>query len=723
MSKYNQNTFDSKYNNINKEINDQINKVQKNQMVYTYARIPKNIKNNNSKNEEKNKRNINGSKKLNSSTGENIERKNLSYKNNSNNNHNSNISTDKGKNNSKKEYNNLNILRAKVLKSKNFDHVERVVIDLVNNNDSDTIKTESIITSNIYENDNFKDKSINKSNEGNENNIMNNKDNNISRTLTDISIAINKIQERWKDKCIFKKEKDLSIVYNEVDRKKREIEIILNLWKDSNKIIKEDKLSIFNNNNIINNWKNNSKNIQEINLSFLIDESKNKEKELNKWKNNNCIQIIKNENISYLIDNLKLKEKEMNNFINRWLHNKSIISENISFLVDELKLKESEIQKNINKWKNDCKTINLENISFLVDNSKIKEKNIQNNIERWINKSKTINLENISFLVDNSKIKEKNIQNNIERWINNSKTINLENISFLVDINNIKEKENQNIIDKWKNNNQKENIIFLSYETKIDQNNFKYSEKKYMNDIMENIYICENNKNNIFILNYENNTNNMNKIKYKIIKPKNKKEFESILYNFYSENKKIIEKSDDLNKDNNLSQILINKEGHINPIFILNDYQIKQLYEEFNNKKEWKNIDLTISYELELNYEIIEPYLPSESNRNNLDNKFEKITEFNLEGEKKLYQDFGETTPLSMLQDKFYVYAVSRNIKYSIQSPQSFITYANNADFYGNEKTVSFKNTKINHFSLWIERVDKFDSYRSSELNETLDKK
>ena len=50
---------------------------------------------------------------------------------------------------------------------------------------------------------------------------------------------------------------------------------------------------------------------------------------------------------------------------------------------------------------------------------------------------------------------------------------------------------------------------------------------------------------------------NMNKIKN--IKPNYKKEFESILYNFYSEIKKYIEKSDDLNKDNNLSQRLLNQ--------------------------------------------------------------------------------------------------------------------------------------------------------------------
>ena len=53
-----------------------------------------------------------------------------------------------------------------------------------------------------------------------------------------------------------------------------------------------------------------------------------------------------------------------------------------------------------------------------------------------------------------------------------------------------------------------------------------------------------------------------------------------------------------------------------------------------------------------------------------MDNKFEKINEFRLDGEQKLYEDFGETTPLSMLQDKFYVYTISINIKYAIQSPQ-----------------------------------------------------
>ena len=246
-------------------------------------------------------------------------------------------------------------------------------------------------------------------------------------------------------------------------------------------------------------------------------------------------------------------------------------------------------------------------------------------------------------------------------------------------------------------------------------------EKQYINDLIQNINISDNNNINFFILNYDNNINNLNKINYKIIKPNNKKELESILYTYYNENKINIEKSDDLNKDNNLSQFLLNKNAYINPIFILNDEQVTQLYEEFNNKKEWNNISLNIAKEIEINYEIIEPYSPSEKNKDESNIKMEKINDLKLKGQNKLYEDFGDTTPLNMLQEKFYVYAVSRNIKFAIQSSQSSINFIST-----NSNNINKKNENkigINHFSLWIERVDKLDSYKSSELNETSDKK
>ncbi len=57
------------------------------------------------------------------------------------------------KTNSKNPSENINVYRTKIYKKNKFDHVERVVIDLVSNEDAETIKTESIGKSNIYDNE------------------------------------------------------------------------------------------------------------------------------------------------------------------------------------------------------------------------------------------------------------------------------------------------------------------------------------------------------------------------------------------------------------------------------------------------------------------------------------------------------------------------------------------------------------------------------------------
>ena len=692
MSKISQNQFDYHSLGINKEINEEIGKMKNTRINYIYARISKNSKGKNGKHEEKYKVNRSGQsghKKPNLSSGENNEYKMVRKKNSNNisNNisNNSDISTDKEKKKPK------NILKAKVIKNGSIHHIERVEIDLVSNEEVETIKNESNnLSQNIYENDNIiLNKNNNQSNEYYDN--INNKDNNISNGINDISIAVNMIESRWKNNTALIKETDLPIICDEMTRKKREAEIILNRWKENEKIINEDKLTIFNDNNIINKWIKKGEIINEINLNILLDEEKIKEIELNKnnnkWRNN--IDIINGEKLSFIVDNIKIKEKEMNNIINRWINNnQSIIGENISFLVDTLKIKNKEMENRINTWKNSIKAVEIQNISYLVDKLKIQKNEIENRINIWNNNSQIIQNENISFLVDYLKIKEK---------------------------------ENENYLNKWNNNIQIENKDILSIETIKDKNSFKYSEKQYIHDLIQNININDNNNINFFILNYDNNINNLNKINYKIIKPNNKKELESILYTYYNENKINIEKSDDLNKDNNLSQFLLNKNAYINPIFILNDEQVTQLYEEFNNKKEWNNISLNIAKEIEINYEIIEPYSPSEKNKDESNIKMEKINDLKLKGQNKLCEDFGDTTPLNMLQEKFYVYAVSRNIKFAIQSSQSSINFIST-----NSNNINKKNENkigINHFSLWIERVDKLDSYKSSELNETSDKK
>ena len=94
--------------------------------------------------------NISGQKKSNSSQGESNEKKTSQKNGHTIININNSIDIKK---NSKNPSENLNIYRTKIYKKNKFDHVERVVIELVSNEDDETIKTESIGKSNIYDNE------------------------------------------------------------------------------------------------------------------------------------------------------------------------------------------------------------------------------------------------------------------------------------------------------------------------------------------------------------------------------------------------------------------------------------------------------------------------------------------------------------------------------------------------------------------------------------------
>ncbi len=67
-----------------------------------------------------------------------------------------------------------------------------------------------------------------------------------------------------------------------------------------------------------------------------------------------------------------------------------------------------------------------------------------------------------------------------------------------------------------------------------------------------------------------------------------------------------------------------------------------------------------------------------------------------------------------MLYEKFLVFAVSRNIKYSVNSPQNNVFYINELNKI---KKYGFDSEKllVNKFSLWIEKIDKIESIPSTE--------
>ena len=101
------------------------------------------------------------------------------------------------------------------------------------------------------------------------------------------------------------------------------------------------------------------------------------------------------------------------------------------------------------------------------------------------------------------------------------------------------------------------------------------------------------------------------------------------------------------------------------------------------------------------------------------------MSEVNYEGKKRSSKEFGQFTPISMLNEKFVVYAVSRNIKYSIPERQGFLNFIN----YNYKKVFDNDTLKRNNFSLKIEKCnDSNESFKSSKNsskrnNETIDKK
>ena len=125
-------------------------------------------------------------------------------------------------------------------------------------------------------------------------------------------------------------------------------------------------------------------------------------------------------------------------------------------------------------------------------------------------------------------------------------------------------------------------------------------------------------------------------------------------------------------------------------------------YTGTDSKKENADTQFTISKQIAIDYEIIEQ---TQSNITKTDK---------LSDTRKVFQDFGQSTPLSMLYEKFLVFAVSRNIKYSVNSPQNNVFYINELNKI---KKYGFDSEKlsVNKFSLWIEKIDKIESIPSTE--------
>ena len=363
------------------------------------------------------------------------------------------------------------------------------------------------------------------------------------------------------------------------------------------------------------------------------------------------------------------------------------------------------INKIEGRWLNNSISNNEVNLSFIYNEIQSQKMMIENMIKNWKKNIQIKKEVNINFIKDKNAFYYENMK---EKWNNDIKIIKGNNLTFLVDEVKLKEKEMNDMILRWNNGLKDDNNIIISFKELQDKNIFKYSEEKYLKDVISSAQFPEiiNNNNNIFYL--LNISNNPNKLNYKVINPKDKNELESLVFSFYKENKL---NSNIKGSNNSLEQLI-----QIHPLIILNEEQMNQLNEKINkskikdsveytgtdSKKENADTQFTISKQIAIDYEIIEQ---TQSNITKTDK---------LSDTRKVFQDFGQSTPLSMLYEKFLVFAVSRNIKYSVNSPQNNVFYINELNKI---KKYGFDSEKllVNKFSLWIEKIDKIESIPSTE--------
>lgn len=363
------------------------------------------------------------------------------------------------------------------------------------------------------------------------------------------------------------------------------------------------------------------------------------------------------------------------------------------------------INKIEGRWLNNSISNNEVNLSFIYNEIQSQKMMIENMIKNWKKNIQIKKEVNINFIKDKNAFYYKNMK---EKWNNDIKIIKGNNLTFLVDEVKLKEKEMNDMLLRWNNGLKNDNNIIISFKELQDKNIFKYSEEKYLKDVISSAQFPEiiNNNNNIFYL--LNISNNPNKLNYKVINPKDKNELESLVFSFYKENKL---NSNIKGSNNSLEQLI-----QIHPLIILNEEQMNQLNEKINkskikdsveytgtdSKKENADTQFTISKQIAIDYEIIEQ---TQSNITKTDK---------LSDTRKVFQDFGQSTPLSMLYEKFLVFAVSRNIKYSVNSPQNNVFYINELNKI---KKYGFDSEKllVNKFSLWIEKIDKIESIPSTE--------
>ena len=413
------------------------------------------------------------------------------------------------------------------------------------------------------------------------------------------------------------------------------------------------------------------------------------------------INIIRNTTYQTNNKNNSPNKKDKNNYI-----------ENPNYSIQPIKKNKSGIVINIYSRKNDNdkEDIIVNEDNYCYDNDNQTEKDEYENLG---NNKNNFNVLDAVELVRNMWIKTNKIINGANIVINNNCKIKKINNKIIKEIN-----FKIMPINKWgKELKKKIENFFTIYKTS-SINRFIYTEANYIKDLSNSIFLPKNNENDLYITNPPNSFQTLNKINYKLIKPKDQNQLESELFEYYIQNKKNYYANIDNNDDT--------EEQKLKPINVLSKPQIRELYDELNLDKEKKRdwgIDknsLTIVRQVNLDYEVMEIFTPrvnidNNTNRTKYNDNFIDTNRKNENSIKNNSQDFGQYTPISMLNDKFFVYAITRNIKYSVPESQGFINYLN----YDKYVKRDFGNDKLqkNKFSLKIAKINKNENNNKKKNN------
>ena len=428
---------------------------------------------------------------------------------------------------------------------------------------------------------------------------------------------------------------------------------------------------------------------------------------INQKKYSNGSSELNNNNTNYQTKNINISPKKIDK------NDNEIIQSHTDYKIKpKSKINKSGIVINIYSRKQDKDFISINDEN---ENQTEKEdyQNLRNNFE--IDENDAINIVRNMWSKNNQISKETNVDFYCEKIDNSNKNKIIKETNFNFISNKSKNKHKNKFI--------KENGIFFTlYKTGLKINKFLYTSSNYIRDLSNSIFLQKEKENELLIINPPNNES-ITKLKYTQINPKSHNELESDLNNYYIQNKTGYYTNIDNNDDI--------EEQKLKPIYVLNKPQICLLYNELYPQKEeekiseekkegWgigKNI-LSISKQVGIDYEIIEVFTPrlnkdnntnrnsSNINNNIISNNIKEVNNINNNYvnsniNSNNNKEFGQVTPLSMLNDKFLNYALSRNIKFSIPENQGFISYLNYDKYIKNNLDKVYQLQK-NKFSLKI---------------------